>query len=104
MSDGFNPQCIFCTKKSYVDNQDRLLNKQKLYDKQNREKVNTRWKEYIRKRRDSDLDFKLACNLRNWLYKAYKAQNVLKTSRTFDLLGCSHSFFQNGLFIIYMVI
>ena len=61
MSVGFNPHCKFCTKKYYVGSQDRLLNKQKLYDKQNRDKINTRMKEYIRNRRDSDLDFKLAC-------------------------------------------
>ena len=30
--------------------------------------------------------------MRNRLYKAYKAQNVSKTNKTFDLLGCSHSF------------
>ena len=46
MSDAFNPQCKFCTKKYYVDNQDRLLNKQKLYDEGNRDKVNTRMNEF----------------------------------------------------------
>ena len=81
-------------KKNYVDNQDRLLRKQKLYDKQRRDKINTRLKEYIRRRRDSDLDFKLACNLRNRLYTAFKTQNVRKTNETYDLLECSHSFFQ----------
>ena len=57
MSDGFDPECIFCTKKYYVDNQDRLLNKQKISDKKNCDKITTRLKEYFRKRRDSDLDF-----------------------------------------------
>ena len=33
--------------------------------------------------------------MRNRLYKAYKAQNVKKTNKTFDLLGCSHSFFKS---------
>ena len=54
-------------KRHYVVNQDRLLNKQKVYDEQDRDKINTLLKEYIRKGRDSDLDFKLACNLRNRL-------------------------------------
>ena len=35
--------------------------------------------------------------MRNRLYKAYKTQNVRKTSKTFDLLGCSHSFFRNWI-------
>ena len=60
-NDGLFPQCNFCVKKYYIDNQDRLLYKQKLYDKRNRDKINTRLKEYFRKRRDSDLDFNTAC-------------------------------------------
>ena len=92
MCDVCYPQSKFCTRKNYKDNQGRLLNKQILYYKQNRDKINTRLKEYIRKERDSDLDFKLASILRNRLDKAYKAQNVRKTIKSFDLLGCSHSF------------
>ena len=72
MSDGFNPQCKLCTKKYYVENQDRLLKKQKLYYKQNRDKINTRVKDFIRKRRDSDLIFKLACSMRIGFIKRTK--------------------------------
>ena len=28
---------------------------------------------------------------------AFKSQNVRKTKKTFDLLGCSHSFFKNWI-------
>ena len=35
------------------------------------------------------------------LYKAFKARNVMKTNKSFDLLGCSHSFFKN--WIIYQL-
>jgi len=45
----------------------------------------------------SDLNFKLARNLRSRTSKAFKAQNVRKTNKTFDLLGCSHSFFKNWI-------
>ena len=45
----------------------------------------------------TDLNFKLGSNMRNRLFKGYKAQNVRKTNRTFDLLGCSHSFFKNWI-------
>ena len=55
MSDGFNQQCKFCTKVYYVDNQDRLLDKQKLYDKQNRDKINTQLKEYIRRKKETQI-------------------------------------------------
>ena len=60
-TDGLQSQCIPCIKtyyldnrdrikQYYVDNQDRLLNKQNLYDKLSRDKINTRLKEYIRKK------------------------------------------------------
>ena len=48
-------------------------------------------------RKDSDLNFKLACNLRTRTSMASKSQNVRKTNKTFDSLGCSHSFFQRWI-------
>ena len=45
----------------------------------------------------TDLNFKLAIYMRNRLFEAYKAQNVRKTNKTIDLLGCSHSFFKNWI-------
>ena len=40
------------------------------------------------------MDFKLAHNIRVRTNKAFKFQNVRKTNKTIDLLGCSNSFFQ----------
>ena len=49
ISDGLHSQCKFCVndynKNYYVANQDRLLNKQKLYKKENRDETNTRMNE-----------------------------------------------------------
>ena len=54
MNDGFQPYCISCVKqkqkqnyvenpdekrKYHLDNQDRLLNKQKIYNKVNRDQI-----------------------------------------------------------------
>ena len=58
MNDGLNPQCKFCTKKYYVDNQDRLLNKQKLYDKKIRDKINTRKKICLNNKKKTDNNFR----------------------------------------------
>ena len=44
---------------------------------------------------NTNLDFKLASYMIIRLYKAYEVQNVRKTKKTFDSLGCSDSFFQN---------
>ena len=46
----------------------------------------------MKSRRDLDLNYKLACNLRSRTNKAFKSQNVRKTNKTFDLLECSHNF------------
>ena len=120
MSNGFNPHCKFCRKKCYVDNQDRLLNNlkfynkenfdqlieyQKKYNKQNRDQTIEYHKKYNKQnrakiniyeknRRKTDSNFKFACNLRSLTDKAFKSQNVRKTNKTYDLLGCSHSFLQ----------
>ena len=45
-------------------------------------------------RRKTNLNFKLASNLRSRTNKAFKSQNVEKLNKTFDLLGCSQSFFK----------
>ena len=46
----------------------------------------------VKKREDEVINFRLACNSRKRVLKAFKARNVRKTSKTFYLLGCSHSF------------
>ena len=48
-------------------------------------------------KRELDLNFKSVCNLRSRTSSAFKSQNVRKTNKTFDLLGCSHSFFQRWI-------
>ena len=45
----------------------------------------------------TELNFKLASYMRNRRYTAHKAQNVRKTNKTFDLLGCPHSLFKNWI-------
>ena len=93
--DGLKLQCNFCRsdykKKYYYKNHDYHLVVGK--NSQNRGKIN----EYIKNKMKTDLTFNLACYMRNWLYKAYKAQNVGKTKKTFDLLKCSHSFFRRRI-------
>ena len=91
--DGCKSECIFCSKDYYYVNRDWVLNNRKTYVKKNRAKINL----YQKKRRDPGLNFKLAHNLRVRTNKAFKSQNVRKTNKTFDLLGCSQSFFKNWI-------
>ena len=67
--------------------------KLKKYRNDNKDKIN----EYFRKRRDSDLNYIFACNLRTRTSLAFKSQNVRRTNKTFDFLGCSHSYFKRWI-------
>ena len=51
-----------------------------------------------KERRKTDLTFKLISNIRVRTNKAFKSQNVRKTNKIFELLGCSNSFFQRWIF------
>ena len=85
MGDGFNPQSKFCTKKCYIDNQDRLLNKQKLYDKQNRDKTNAREKTYLNNRYKTDINFRSICKTRSRIRQVLKGK--IKSSSTIEILS-----------------
>ena len=64
------------------------------YRKRNREKIQLYRKNYfqnnkeelykkIEKRKDEDINFRLACNLRRRVLNAFEAQNVRKMNKTF---------------------
>ena len=90
-SDGFNPQCEFCRKKYKVDNQDRLMNKQKFYNEQNRDQTIgyqlknhdefiARKKIHFINRSKTDNNFRLISKTRSRVRKALNGK--LKSSST----------------------
>ena len=93
-NDGLTQQRKLCrkiyTKIYYNERYDLEINRCRNYRFDKKAKIN----DYIKKRRESDSKFKLVCNLRSRTYKVSKSQNVRKKNKTFDLLRCSHSFFQ----------
>ena len=104
MGDGLYKQCRFCVnqkqKRYDIENRGKKRNffnenqdKIKKHRIDNKDKRN----EYFRKRKDFDINFILPCNLRPRTSSAFKSQNVRKTNKTFDLLGCSLSFFKNWI-------
>ena len=97
----YRNECMHCqssrNKEWSYNNYDKFKIYKKQYFQQNKNKINESPKQPEKNRKDSELNFKLACNLRFRTYKAFKSQNVRKTNKTFDLLGCSHSFFQNWI-------
>ena len=94
--DGLNSECACCCKvffmnisveliqkqkDYYLKNRDQIIEYHKKFKKENRDKK----KFYGKNRRDSDLIFKIAHNIRVRNNKAFKSQNVRKTRKTFDL-------------------
>ena len=74
MKDGLQPLRKVCkndyNKNYYFEIHDSELERRRKYNSQNRGKIN----EYVRNKMKTDLNFKLASYMRNWLYKAYKAK------------------------------
>ena len=86
--DGNRPCCKICCQKYYYNNQNRILNKHKNYNKKNRSKINA----HERQMRKTDFNFKLICNIRRRINLAFNSQNIKKTNKTSDLIGCSQIF------------
>ena len=76
--DGVQNICVICFKDYHNNRKER----RSILDKE---------------RRKTDINFKLVCNLRSRTSKAFKAHNIRKTNKTFNLLGCSHSFFKKWI-------
>ena len=101
--------CVIQKQKIYdSENRERIINRNKDYYLKNRDQINENHRKYKREkrdkinfykknRRDLDLNFTPPCNLRSRTSMAFKSQNVTKTNKTFDLLGCSHSFSKNWI-------
>ena len=93
-----NKDKIKIRRKKYSE---KTKNLKRMYDigyrERNREKIKNYKKHYMRKRKESDLNFKLICNIRTRTNKAFMSQNIKKTNKTIDLLGCSRDFFKRWI-------
>ena len=82
-SDGYRSSCKRCTNQYYYDNQNRILDNHKTYNKNNRCKINA----YEKDKRKTDSDFKLHCSIRQKTNRAFESlDNKMNT-----LIGCSNS-------------
>ena len=88
--DGYRSSCKICSKKYYYNNQTRILNDRKTYNKNNRSKINA----YERLKRKNDSNYNLFCNIRQRTKYALKASNIDKIN---DLIGCSNYFFRKWI-------
>ena len=80
--DGVQGICIICFKQYHNNRKER----RSILDKQ---------------RRKTDFNFKLISNIRTRTSNAFRSQNIKKSNKTKNLLGCSNSFFKK--WIIYQL-
>ena len=69
-NDGYRSCCKFCSKKYYYNNQTRIINNHKKYNKNNRSKINA----YERLKRRTNFNFSVFCNIRQRTKYAFKSQ------------------------------
>ena len=93
-NDGYRPSCKSCTNQYYYDNRNRILNNHKIYNKENRSKINA----YERWKRKNDCNFNLFCKIRQKTNYAFKSQN---NEKLIKLIGCSNLFLRK--WIIYQL-
>ena len=78
-------------------NKAKIAARNKKYVADNKEAVRARQNKYKRERRKNDPNFKLDNNLRGRVYNALHSQKLIKSRKTFDLIGCSVSFLKSYL-------
>lgn len=81
----------------YANNRESIIAKRKLYFRKNSAKVKANRKLRYHKMTANSPQYKLSRNLRTRLWAALKKQNNKKSTKTFDLIGCSISYLTNYL-------
>ena len=81
-------------KQYRLDNKSKVKEQNKLYQSDNKEKINLQRRIYRNNRRLNDPLYKLICNTRDLIRKSVKKQGYSKTSRTYEILGCTFEEFK----------
>jgi hypothetical protein len=76
-------------------NKDKLNKKKQQYRKKNKLRLNKKQSIYQKNRRQTDINYKIRCNLSTRLYLSVK--NNYKSIHTLELLGCSIDFLKKYL-------
>jgi hypothetical protein len=78
----------------YINNKDKFKSYGELYRENNKEIILNRNKNYNRKRRKSDIIFKVRENIRTSIGNSFRISGYTKKSRTHEILGCSFEEFK----------
>jgi hypothetical protein len=76
-------------KKHYFENKEKYSENHKKYRSENSEKILEIAKTYNKKRRKTDILFRLKLNLRSRINGYLKTKKITKTNRTIDFIGCN---------------
>jgi len=76
-------------KRNYELNREKYLARNKARRAANREEYRAKCRAYIKKRYETEPDFRLKEFLRSRMHAALKAKRVTKTERSIELLGCT---------------
>ena len=78
--------CIIQKQRIYDnENRERIVNRQKYYYLKNRDRIMARNKIYTNNRYKTDINFRLICKTRNRIYKSLKG--MIKQSSSINILG-----------------
>lgn len=80
-------------KQYRLDNKQQLSEKKKKYNKINSQHINKQ----KNNKKQTDLLFKLTCNIRSLICHSIKRQGYAKKSRTYQILGCTYEEFKQHL-------
>ena len=89
-----NPEIL---KSYYEKNKKSILTYKKKWSKKNYQKIKEQKKEYYKNRNDNDFIFNLRNRMRSRLYNFLLKNNIVKTNKTFDIVGCSPEFLKEHL-------
>ena len=100
-----NPEWVYNRHKKYRENnpekilefKKNWLDKNPEKRKQYRENYKPRKQEQRKERRDTDPVFNLVNRMRSRLRKYLNSHNIIKTNKTFDIVGCTPQFLKEHL-------
>jgi hypothetical protein len=84
--------------KNWVENnKEKVKVYKKKYLDENREEIKNKRNQYNKIRNENDFIFNLRNRMRNRLYHFLTKNNIVKTNKTFDIVGCSPEFLKKHL-------
>lgn len=76
------------------NNPDKILAASKKWRENNKDKANKINAESRKKRKESDIVFRVSCNVRTMMSKSFSRGGYSKKSKTYKILGCSYEEFK----------